>query len=108
MSVMIASQQVRVVLPFSRPLSHVPFPFLHSWCTLMGCLACCHESKPDWVSAVAGAGAGLETFVTGCYDGCLRVYGPGCKVSAVVVLFSEVYKYRYTRNGMWHVLVFLS
>lgn len=37
--------------------------------------------QPDWVSAVAGAGEGLETFVTGCYDGCLRVYGPGCKVS---------------------------
>lgn len=30
---------------------------------------------------MAGAGEGLETFVTGCYDGCLRVYGPGCKVS---------------------------
>lgn len=32
---------------------------------------------------MAGAGEGLETFVTGCYDGCLRVYGPGCKVSGV-------------------------
>ena len=42
--------------------------------------------QPDWVSAVAGAGEGLETFVTGCYDGCLRVYGPGCKVSGVFPL----------------------
>lgn len=29
---------------------------------------------------MAGVGEGLESFVTGCYDGCLRVYGPGCKV----------------------------
>lgn len=81
-----ASQQIRAVLPFSRPFSHISFPFrfLHSWSTLMGCLACSHDPKPDWVSTVAGAGAGLETFVTGCYDGCLRVYGPGCKVCVVV------------------------
>eukprot|EP00903_Cladosiphon_okamuranus_P009824 g9337.t1 len=42
-----------------------------------------HAEQPDWVSAVAGAGEGLETFVTGCYDGCLRVYGPGCKVTSL-------------------------
>eukprot|EP00752_Nemacystus_decipiens_P004505 g4113.t1 len=42
-----------------------------------------HADQPDWVSAVAGAGEGLETFVTGCYDGCLRVYGPGCKVTSL-------------------------
>ena len=41
--------------------------------------------QPDWVSAVAGVGEGLESFVTGCYDGCLRVYGPGCKVSVVAL-----------------------
>ncbi|CAN0210499.1 unnamed protein product, partial [Laminaria digitata] len=39
--------------------------------------------QPDWVSAVAGVGEGLESFVTGCYDGCLRVYGPGCKVTSL-------------------------
>ncbi|CAN0125416.1 unnamed protein product [Hapterophycus canaliculatus] len=42
-----------------------------------------HADQPDWVSAVAGAGEGQETFVTGCYDGCLRVYGPGCKVTSL-------------------------
>ncbi|CAM9100307.1 unnamed protein product [Pylaiella littoralis] len=42
-----------------------------------------HAEQPDWVSTAAGAGEGLETFVTGCYDGCLRVYGPDCKVTSL-------------------------
>lgn len=80
-----------VLAPFCDPPSVPPFlpPFsVHpSWGLFHRAPgrahAIQHDEQPDWVSAVAGAGEGLETFVTGCYDGCLRVYGPGCKVSRV-------------------------
>ncbi|CAM9231156.1 unnamed protein product [Choristocarpus tenellus] len=42
-----------------------------------------HAEQPDWVSAVASAGKDGAFFVTGCYDGCLRVYGSDCKVASV-------------------------
>lgn len=52
--------------------------------------------QPDWVSTVAGCGKGQETFVTGCYDGYLRVYGPGCKVrrGSDSVLFVVKFKFK--------------
>ncbi|CAM9632303.1 unnamed protein product [Phaeothamnion confervicola] len=37
-------------------------------------------TQPDWVGAIASGGAGSGFFVTGGYDGALRVYDDDCRV----------------------------